>query len=264
MKRDGLNIALYLLLTAAFSLAAAAGAAPLEVKDFAYGIRLEPRESGAVYRLDLPEAVYRKVARQDLGDIRVFNVRGEMVPHTLRSPLEKGSEERAPRSLPFFVVDHPPGEPGKGLSIDITTDGKGAILSARSLPGTGGVSGVRTYHIDAGEQDLQPDRLRFDGRGPGDGLVAEVRLFSSGDLDHWRVLVPAATLASLRYGKHTLHRDVIPLPKSIERYISIQWPEHARETVLTRVEALFPRMSKIPHRRCRRAPFAPVEGEPNV
>lgn len=257
------------LLLLVLSAASGAGAAPLQMNDFAYGIRLEPRESGAVYRLFLPEAVYRKVARQDLGDIRVFNAGSEIVPHTLRRPPETGSEARASVSLPFFVVDRPAGDREDGFSLDITTDGKGTILSARSRTGKEADTVERTYLIDAGglehSPDIRrPDRLRLDWRGPDGSFVAEVEIFSSDDLDHWHVLVPAATLAALGYRGHSLRRDTISLPEAPGKYIAIQWPEHARETVLTQVEALFPKASKAAPRRVLKASFSPVAGEPHI
>lgn len=262
MKQNGLNILPHLLMV--FLLAAAsAGAAPLHMTDFACGIRLDPPESGAVYRFYLPEAVYRRVTRQDLGDIRVFNARGEIVPHALRRPVANDSETRAPRSLPFFAVDRPAGDPETGVSLDITTDSKGTILSARSRSVTEAGTGARTYIIDAGGLNHRPDRIRLDWRGPGGSFVAEVRLASSHDLDHWRTLVPAATLAALQYGGHALRRDTISLPETPGKYLSIQWPEHARETILTRVEALFPKTVKAVTRRYGRAAFTAVADEPN-
>ena len=193
----------------------------------------------------------------------MFNAEGEIVPHTLRRPPENGSEARAPVSLPFFVVDRPTGARGGGFSLDITTDGKGAILSARSRSGAEAGAGERTYLIDAGRLEHSPDRLRLDWRGPGDSFIAEVRLSSSDDLDHWRVLGPAATLAALRYRGHSLRRDTIPLPEAPGKYMAIQWPQHARETVLTKVEALFPKASKAAPRRVLKTSFSPVAGEPH-
>ncbi|MBF0377152.1 MAG: DUF3999 domain-containing protein [Desulfamplus sp.] len=57
----------------------------LSTKDFAYGFTLNVNGDSPIYKMELPEAVYQGVLRQDLGDIRIFNSSGEIVPHLLRS-----------------------------------------------------------------------------------------------------------------------------------------------------------------------------------
>ena len=56
------------------------------LQDFAYGLRVEAAGTGPIWELTLPEAVYRGVTRADLGDLRVFNAAGVVVPHALRLP----------------------------------------------------------------------------------------------------------------------------------------------------------------------------------
>ncbi|MGD9875788.1 DUF3999 domain-containing protein [Desulfococcus sp.] len=235
--------------------------APLKAADFAYGIRLDPVTGGAVYRLYLPEAVHRSVVRQDLGDLRVFNERGEIIPHILRRPEESGLMETDVLALPFFPVDGPEKEMGVGFSIDITTDAKGAVLNARTRGVTGDGLEKAAYLIDAGKLDRPPDRLRLDWQGPDDSFVGKVSLLSSDDLDHWRMLASGVTLAALRHGKHLLRRDTIFIPEPPGRFITILWPRNARETILTRVEALVPKASTTAPRRHLKVPFSVAAGD---
>jgi len=237
--------------------------APLKVTDFAYGIRLEPGAGGAVYRLNLPEAVHRSAVRQDLGDLRIFNEQGEIVPHILRWPEESRLTETASLILPFFRVDRPIKDMGVGFSIDITTDAKGAVLNARTRGVTGDGLETAAYLIDVGKLDRPPDRLRLDWQGPDDSFVGKVSLLSSDDLDHWRILVSGVTIADLRHGKHVLRRDTIAILEPPGRFITIQWPQNAQDTILTRVEALFPKASIAASRRYLKVPFSAAAGEPD-
>lgn len=67
-----------------FMVYAGAASAAERPEDFAYGSLLEADGSEALYEITLPAAVYRGVARPDLGDVRVFNSAGEVVPHAWR------------------------------------------------------------------------------------------------------------------------------------------------------------------------------------
>jgi Protein of unknown function (DUF3999) len=70
------------LILAGISVNAAEPAADM----FAYGLKLEVEGQHAFYQLELPLEVYQSVTRRDLGDIRLFNAAGQVVPHVLRRP----------------------------------------------------------------------------------------------------------------------------------------------------------------------------------
>ncbi len=69
-----------LLLFALLAGAHLATAAPPVPADFGYGCALPTTSGAGVFRASLPLAVYEKTLRADLGDMRVFNAAGEMVP----------------------------------------------------------------------------------------------------------------------------------------------------------------------------------------
>lgn len=70
-------------------LSASVLAEPPRPDDFAFGFDVETGGEGALWRLSLPEAIYRDATRADLGDLRVFDHAGNAVPHTLRRPLRQ-------------------------------------------------------------------------------------------------------------------------------------------------------------------------------
>ena len=75
---------LFLLLLPLLGATAFAQEQTLSSHDFAYGIPLEVDGDGAIYSLPLPQEVYRYTTRKDLGDVRIFNGYGEVVPHMLQ------------------------------------------------------------------------------------------------------------------------------------------------------------------------------------
>ncbi len=64
------------------SLAVFAGDARRE--DFAYGIELLTGGESGIFAVAVPDDVYLTARREDLGDIRVMNATGEVLPHALR------------------------------------------------------------------------------------------------------------------------------------------------------------------------------------
>ena len=58
--------------------------APPGPHDFAYGLSLEVEGKSALWQLVLPATLYRRVTRPDLGDMRVFDAAGHVMPHTLQ------------------------------------------------------------------------------------------------------------------------------------------------------------------------------------
>jgi hypothetical protein len=73
-------------------------------EDFAYGIAIHADAQDALYEITLPTAVYRGVARSDLGDIRVFNAHGEVVPHAFRPRAAGSTDTPAAVEPPLFPM----------------------------------------------------------------------------------------------------------------------------------------------------------------
>jgi len=67
--------------TQTVSLAHAANLAP---RDYAYGQPIVSPAAASVYSIILPLAIYQPTVRDDLGDLAIFNARGEVVPFFIR------------------------------------------------------------------------------------------------------------------------------------------------------------------------------------
>ena len=73
-------------------------------EDFAYGMLIHADAQEALYEIEIPAAVYHGVTRADLGDVRVFNGQGEVVPHGLRPQAALSSDSGPAISLPGFPI----------------------------------------------------------------------------------------------------------------------------------------------------------------
>ncbi|HAO20369.1 MAG TPA: hypothetical protein DCQ37_07745 [Desulfobacteraceae bacterium] len=215
--------------------------------DFAYGISLTPETGSAIYAVTLPESIYRRITRADLGDMRVFNRQGEVVPYLLRRP-EISSQSVAPVMLPFFPIYADMGKKGGEISFQLSADGRGSILSIQANSGSQPSQNIRAYIIDASAADRAISELEAEWRNEGESFVTTVSVESGNDLTHWQTLVNAATLAKLQYGEHRLDQNRIVLPAKKAKYLRISWSAGRQGVELTKLNALFSPVTAEPDR----------------
>jgi hypothetical protein len=89
-----------LLVGALCLLGSVAAAAQEHPDNFAYSVPLELSGDSALHQLEIPQSVYAGVTRGDLGDLRIFNGRGENVPYALKP-------QPAPQTAPPVWVEVP-------------------------------------------------------------------------------------------------------------------------------------------------------------
>jgi len=204
--------------------------------EFAFGLPLEVSGAVPFYELEVPLAVYRGSQRSDLGDLRVFNAAGKVVPHALRSPANQTRQQDLVSSeLPIFPL---PGqvEQAENLVIRFERTSEGAIVDLRSdgqvrLPDAGE---VRNYLLDASGLEQPIDALELHWADETPAFLAEVVIEASNDLVTWKRLTTAA-VARLAHRDFRLDQNRIPLPRTNRRYLRLGWPEGQSAPFLTRV-----------------------------
>ena len=211
-------------------------AASLVPADFAYGCSLPVIDETGIHALDLPLAVYEKAVRPDLGDLRVFNGAGEVVPHAVRRIAEETSQTR--QAVPFFPL---PGER--------------QVSRSRSLPARcpqcrrrGGHRGDRQYRPNPAAAHhpricLTPPHLRarpteLELQWRSSASIMSVSLAQSSDLAHWSPLVDRAVLADLTYNGGNVTSRRILLPGKTLPYIRLDCVDCREPVQLTEVSAL--------------------------
>ena len=189
--------------------------------DFAYGIPIEIDTRDALYEIELPAAVYRGVTRADIGDIRVFNGQGEVVPHAFRPP----AQTIAAVSLPVFPLYGEANENLEDLSVRINKRGDGTIIDIQKrAKGSGPIGRLRGYLIDASSLKPAIAALRFDWDMASESFVGQVRVEGSDDIAAWTILADKAVLARLTFGGHHVERNRVDLRFAKFKYLRVSWP----------------------------------------
>lgn len=222
------------LLLAANTLAAGPGPAAT-LDDFAFGYRLNTVPGSPVYQTVLPEEMYRVSRRDDLGDLRVFNAQGEVVPYALMrpAPIDEASKRV---SLPVFPVHGGDSGSHESLSVKVIRDRNGTIVNINDASPAPNRQPVTAYLIDASQVTFPLTKLhvRWDKTG---SFVAKITLSRSDDLNRWSTIVDSTALADLVHGGERLTRNVIEFGPVKSRYFRLAWPAGAQIASIVAVEA---------------------------
>lgn len=191
-------------------------------KDFAYGMAIQTDAAPALHEIDIPAAVYRAVTRADLGDLRVFNGQGEVVPHALRPRVAVKEQAGGAVNLPAFPLwDEVSKLDDLNLRVDKRRDGM--IIEVRSDAKQSAEKKLRGYLIDASALPRSLTTLEFDWQSAA-SFIGTVRVEGSDDLTQWNVLANNAALARLRFGGQQVTRNRVDLRGAKAKYLRLSWP----------------------------------------
>lgn len=196
-------------------------------------LRLE-RAGQAVYRFELPAAVHAGTRRPDLGDLRIFNGAGEVVPHAFVDYEAPAAVEVLRRELKFFPIYRTVDAQGESVEVSVRREG-GALVSTRLKPKQEAAAHRAGYVIDVGEQERGRRALLLAWASQPQGTVLRVKVESGGDLQHWREIAQGSQLVDLVSGDQRLRQNRIDLAADPERYVRILWPEGQEGVALSAV-----------------------------
>lgn len=209
----------------------------LHPSDFAYGIPIQTTTPGPLFEMPLPRVVYDTVTRADLGDLRVFNARGEDVPYALWASAARNVPAEWTR-LPFFPVHasnkRNPDEP----ALRIQTNKAGSIVSVPAGPGAGRGAPVVLYLVDASADGRPIRALELNWKDlSAAGFSGDLRVEASDDLKQWRVLTGDAPLARLRHEGRLFERRRIEFAPARAKYLRLVWLAPERVVTLSEIKA---------------------------
>ncbi len=195
-----------------------------QITDYAYGLPIDASGAEALYQVALPQSLYQGVARSDLGDVRVFNGVGEVVPYAWRP---RGAMLKMPdtTSLTLFPLKTQVGAQIENASIQVQRDANGTI-NVQVTTGDGAPAADTTvisgYLIDL--QGIGPalQALEFDWDAP-EGFVGKLRIDASDDLAHWSTVIEGAPLVNLEVAGQRLQQKRIELPRRNSKYLRLAW-----------------------------------------
>jgi hypothetical protein len=186
-------------------------------EEFGYEAPIALKGTASVYRAPLTTSVYQGVTRADLGDMRVFNASGEIVPHGLTRPAAESTKQSV--ALPLFPLELSPDRPHGDVSLQVEVKNDGAIVNVNNS--TRAISGQRTYLLDATQVEKTLTALTFQWQSEGgNSNLRRINIETSDDLKNWRVLTQGI-LAKLEHDGQIFERNRVEFPAHRVKYLRI-------------------------------------------
>ncbi len=204
-------------------------------RDFAYGQLAIPARDAAAYRFPLPLTVYQNTFRQDLGDLRVFNADGVVVPFSLSRPAARSLIHKTPIAVPMFPLHE-----GARILIDgvhLTINSAGSALNLQTQNGTPVNATVRQYLLDARGLDATLSALQLGWPDGAPEYTGRLNVEVSDDLAAWHSLGAAAPIANLRANAQTLIENRVEFAPTKAKFWRLSWLGMAPSFELTNVLA---------------------------
>jgi hypothetical protein len=212
MKRDWKT---FWLIPSALLLAAgqAAAKAP-SLQDFAWRQPIIIDGDRPIQELALPDTVYASALNDNLGDLRVFNNSGGVVPHAIcPAATPVAAEPRLETLKPFALQSGVTAVTGESGRIELRTADGTQLTVTEHGNAVSDASEVIGYVIDLRALEQPVRAVRLNWQSSNQASEATVSLKTSEDLSQWMTLMPNATLLKAQSGEQTLQRSRIPLPE---------------------------------------------------
>ena len=179
----------------------------------------KPLACEGAFALTLDESVYRQILRADFADIAAFNGDGDALPFG-PMPATYIPPPSAWVDTAWFLLPPVRAESPADLHLHITRSASGELnLDATLSHGPPG--SVQDILIDVRAKGREVEAISLELALDAADFSAEVSIEASDDLQFWRTVVPAATVAQLRQGGQTLVRRHIEFTPQSAAYLRI-------------------------------------------
>lgn len=179
----------------------------------------QPLRCEGAFALILDESVYRQIIRTDLTDIAAFNADGEALPFGLM-PAAYSPPPGAWRNAAWFALPPIRAEEPADLHLHIARSSSGDLNLDATLS-HGPQDSVQDLLIDVRAKDREVEAIELELALDAADFSVDVSIDVSDDLQNWRTVVSAATVAQLRQGGQTLVRRHVEFPPQAATYLRL-------------------------------------------
>jgi hypothetical protein len=179
----------------------------------------KPVDCEGAFALALDESVYRQVLDADLGDLAAFNADGDALPFG-PMPAAYGPPPSSWRDAAWFALPADTEALANDLHLHVSRSAAGDLSLDASLS-HGLQENVQDILIDVRADRQEIDAIALELMLDAPDFSAQVSVDSSDDLQNWRQVVSAATVAQLRQGGQSLVRRHIEFPQQQASYLRL-------------------------------------------
>jgi uncharacterized protein DUF3999 len=206
---------------------------PLKPEDFAYGLPLQTDSQSSVYEVPLPIDVYQGAVRGDLGDLRIFNADGNVVPHAVAPGGSTEEEMTETLSLNVFPIREGLSQTPDALSVMIRQGGSGSEVNLQTQGNQAEQEPKKkivAYLLSTSEVSGPIRALTLAWSGQDETFLLPATLEASDDLKSWRTLVDDGLIAqlTLKEGSGLSRKDKLEFPATKANYLRLKFQDAER------------------------------------
>jgi len=209
------------LLSLALAIAGAAHAATLEPKLFAYGMPIVTPGEAAEYRIEIPPEVYLKSVQPGLGDLQIFNGKGEPVPFTIEQPQVPPRAHPAGTAVPLFPLRDDSPAALSALRVAIDTHGSAIVVQAHGADPADNES--LSYVLDGRAVQSQVSAIQLHWPDDAADFAGRVSVEAADTLGLWHLVAVAVPLANLHANGAALIEDRVEMPATRAQFFRLSW-----------------------------------------
>jgi len=209
------------LASLALALAGAAHGAELEPKLFAYGMPIATPGEAAEYRIEIPPEVYLKSVQPGLGDLQIFNAKGEPVPFAIEQPRVPPRAHPVGTSVPLFPLRDDSSAALSALRVAIDTQGSAISVQTNGADRAGNES--LSYVLDSRSVQSPVSAIQLHWPDDAADFAGRVSVESAETLGLWHLVTVAAPIANLHANGAELIEDRVEIPSTQAHFFRLSW-----------------------------------------
>lgn len=191
--------------------------------DFAYIAETQTEHDTPFYELEIPTTVYETITRSDLGDLRVLNGDGQVIPHGLRNPALTTNQKTETKSVPFFPLYQQAGKAPTDLHLNIKRNTQGEVINIHSHPATDSNDKRLTgYLLNLREWNKPIQQITVNWKNPDNtSFIRKLRITKSHNLERWQHVARGKTLVNMAYQNQQLMENTLKVSSSKSNYLRL-------------------------------------------
>ena len=196
-------------------------------QDFAYVAEIQTTTDAPFYELEIPDKVYETITRDDLGDLRVLNAQGQIVPHGFRSKKIEQTKEVEQANIPFFPLFQQAGVTNSDLSLNIQRSSSGEIININSrVPANIEEQRLTGYLLDLRQWNKPVSKIVVNWKNSdNESFIRKLRVSKSQDLENWEDVANGKTLVNMAFQNHKLTENSIKLQIEKTNYLRLHFED---------------------------------------
>lgn len=217
----------------------------LSEHDFAYIAETQTNGNTPYYELEIPTVVYETISRPDLGDLRVLNGNGHVVPHGLRRTAIQRNKKTETKKIPFYPLYQQAGQSISNLHLNIKRNAQGEVINIHSrLPNNEQNNRLAGYLIDLREWKNPVNQLKIIWKNSDNtSFIRKLKISKSSNLERWRLIASGKTLVNLSYQNHHLMENTINIYSAKTNYLQLLFQDQKPGLEIESIEVKYTQSS---------------------